>query len=101
MLLFFFVSANTAADHHLVEVEWVLVVLFVVTVLALGRWRGLGALAGLALTSKQREGGGLRMSCFLGGSPSQYASPTLATPPTVLPRSLRPPARHPPACCRG
>lgn len=38
------------ADYERSTAMWVLVVLFVVTVLALGRWRGLGALAGLALS---------------------------------------------------
>ncbi|MGB8858362.1 MAG: YibE/F family protein, partial [Ilumatobacteraceae bacterium] len=38
------------ADYERSSAMWVLVVLFVVTVLALGRWRGLGALAGLALS---------------------------------------------------
>ena len=38
------------ADYERSSAMWVLVVLFVVTVVALGRWRGLGALAGLAIS---------------------------------------------------
>ena len=38
------------ADYERSSAMWVLVVLFVVTVIALGRWRGVGALAGLALS---------------------------------------------------
>ncbi len=37
-------------DYERSSAMWVLVVLFVVTVIALGRWRGVGALAGLALS---------------------------------------------------
>jgi len=38
------------SDYERSSSMWVLVVLFVLTVLALGRWRGLGALAGLAIS---------------------------------------------------
>ena len=38
------------ADYERTGSMWVLVVLFVVTVVALGRWRGVGALAGLAVS---------------------------------------------------
>ena len=38
------------ADYERSSAMWVLVVLFVVTVIALGRWRGVGALAGLVVS---------------------------------------------------
>ena len=38
------------ADYERASSMWLLVVLFVVAVVALGRWRGVGALAGLALS---------------------------------------------------
>ena len=38
------------ADYERSSAMWVLVVLFVVTVVALGRWRGVGALAGLVVS---------------------------------------------------